>query len=129
MTPIVLWMVLACGVDTGYEPVDDGHLEYIIQIEPQLVGSLGTGHDVTSEVPRGLDVRHYRLTVGTAVLPRIPAAKAGGGPSTAGGAATRPADAFEALGRADEEIGSATPQVHVGLPGDLGDRAATCMCH
>jgi hypothetical protein len=105
-----MWVVLACGVDVGYEPVADGHLEYIIQVEPQLLESLAAGHDVTSEVPRGLDIRHFRLTVGTATLPRI----AAGAGQPAGAAATRAADAFERPGRADEAVGMSTPQVRVG---------------
>ncbi len=114
MTPIVLWVALAWGVDAGYEPAPDGHLEYIIQIEPQLLGSLAAGHDVTSEVPRGLDVRHYRISVGTAALPRIAPPAAGRRPSIASGASARAADQFEAPGRVDEAIGATTPQVRVG---------------
>ena len=114
MTPIVLWVVLACGVDAGYEPATDGHLEYIIQIEPQLLGSLAAGQNVTSEVPRGLDVRHYRITVGTTALPHIAAPAAGVRPSAAGEVPARPADEFEAPGRTDEAVGMATPLVHVG---------------
>ncbi len=49
MNAIVCWLALAVGVDAGYEPAPDGHLEYIIQIEPQLVGTLGVG-DIASEV-------------------------------------------------------------------------------
>jgi hypothetical protein len=114
MTPIVLWVVLACGVDAGYEPAPDGHLEYIVQIEPQLLESLAAGHNVTSEVPKGLDIRHYRLTVGSAALPHLAAPAGGGQPSAAGGAPARAADAFETPGRADEAVGMGTPQVRVG---------------
>ena len=71
----------AIGIDFGYEPASDGHLEYIIQIEPQLVESLLKGQDINSEIPRGLDIRHYRLTIGTAELPRI-AAKPNGMPDS-----------------------------------------------
>jgi hypothetical protein len=113
MTTIVMWLMLAWGVDAGYEPTPDGHLEYIIQVEPQLLGSLAAGHDVTSEVPRGLDIRHYRLTVGTAVLPRI-APAAGQRPGAAGGATARAADQFETPGRVDEAVGTTTPQIRVG---------------
>ncbi|HTU24428.1 MAG TPA: hypothetical protein VMF30_03450 [Pirellulales bacterium] len=105
MSPIALWMALALGVDAGYEPVADGHLEYIVQIEPQLLEALASGSDITSEVPRGLDIRHFRLTVGNAVLPHLlPTGEQG--PTTG-----READAFEAPGRGDEPIGVTTPQV------------------
>ena len=97
MTPLVFWLALACGVDAGYEPAPDGHLEYIIQIEPELVGKLASGHDMISEVPRGLDIRHYRVTIGTALLPKNAAARSGG----ADGGTGHAADQFEVPGRSD----------------------------
>ncbi len=67
----ILVALAALGVDSGYEPAADGKLEYIVQIEPQLVASLVQGQDITSELPRGLDVRHFRVTIGTGKLPRL----------------------------------------------------------
>lgn len=57
------------GVDVGWQPITDGGLEYIIQIEPQLLDTLRDGKDLTSELPPGFNVRRYRITVGNAVLP------------------------------------------------------------
>ncbi len=44
-------------------------MEYIIQIEPQLIDTLAKDHDLSSDVPAGLDVRRFRITVGTGKLP------------------------------------------------------------
>lgn len=66
------------AVDTGWQPVEGGGYEYIIQIEPSLVDVLVQGEAVTSEVPAALQsVRRYRVVVGSGKLPRIdpPAAK------------------------------------------------------
>jgi len=69
----------AVAVDTGWQPVEGGGYEYIIQIEPSLVDILVQGEAVTSEVPAALQsVRRYRVVVGSGKLPRIdpPAVKA-----------------------------------------------------
>ena len=60
------------GVDVGWQPTGDGQLEYIIQIEPQLLEAMREGQAITSEIPpevRG--VRRYRIVVGNDELPRI----------------------------------------------------------
>jgi hypothetical protein len=67
---MVLVAASAFGVDVGWEPLPDGGLEYIIQIEPQLLDTLLKGHDLVSELPAGLNVKRYRITVGDAKLPR-----------------------------------------------------------
>ena len=60
------------AVDTGWQPVEGGGYEYIIQIEPSLVDVLVQGEAVTSEVPAALQsVRRYRVVVGSGKLPRI----------------------------------------------------------
>ncbi len=76
-TILLLVATAALGVDVGWEPLSDGGVEYIIQIEPQWLDSLAKDHDVSSDLPVGLDVRRFRITVGTRQLPRImPAAPA-----------------------------------------------------
>ena len=57
------------SLDVGWQPVPEGGVEYIIQIEPQLLESLKR-QDVWSDVPPGLDIRRYRITVGNETLPR-----------------------------------------------------------
>jgi hypothetical protein len=61
------------GIDVGWEPLPDGGHEYIIQIQPQMLQRLRDGdNDLISELPSGLDIRRYRITVGTAKLPQQP---------------------------------------------------------
>lgn len=70
------------GVDYGWQPVAGGGIEYIIQIEPELLDSLKAGHDLFSDLPPTAEnVRSYRITVGTGRLPHqgepLPSAAAG----------------------------------------------------
>ncbi|MEK6236525.1 MAG: hypothetical protein N2C14_17600, partial [Planctomycetales bacterium] len=65
------------GVDYGYQPADGGGLEYLIQIEPELLDSLQAGELIeviaASHVPPGLTaIRRFRVTVGDRALPKIP---------------------------------------------------------
>lgn len=79
-------ILLACAtpmVDVGWQQLDDGAYEYIIQIEPSQLDSLRAGHDVMSDLPPALrDIRRYRITVGTGPLPHegIPPELIGGPP-------------------------------------------------
>src|SRR5437773_2237128 len=62
----------ALGIDVGWQPHEDGGLEYIIQIEPELVSKLKPGDEITGGVRRSLrDVRSYRIIVGTGPLPHV----------------------------------------------------------
>jgi hypothetical protein len=72
MTTLTMLIGLATlGVETGWQPVDDGALEYIIQIEPSLLDALRDGQPITSEIPAELKgVRRYKIVVGKAQLPR-----------------------------------------------------------
>lgn len=64
-------VIAAVGIDTGWQPLDDGRFEYILQLEPQVVESLRAGREVASDIPAGLrGARCYRLAVGGATLPR-----------------------------------------------------------
>ena len=62
--------VLVLGIDVGWQPLPDGGVEYIIQIEPEMLDTLRRGEDLGSDIPSNLDVRSYRITVGTGKLPR-----------------------------------------------------------
>ncbi|MFP6618783.1 MAG: hypothetical protein VB877_05510 [Pirellulaceae bacterium] len=70
------------GVDYGWQPTDDGALEYIIQIEPELLIALQKGESIVSEIhPDATGVRRFRIQIGSKPLPRVgrpslPAAKA-----------------------------------------------------
>ncbi len=59
------------GVDYGWQPTEDGDVEYIIQIEPSLLEALKSGRDITSEIhPDVRGVRRFRIRVGSNALPR-----------------------------------------------------------
>jgi hypothetical protein len=70
-----LWVMVAAsalGIEVGWQPLDEGGHEYTIQIEPQLIDRLRQGEgDIVSDVPSQLDVRRYRITVGTGKLGRV----------------------------------------------------------
>lgn len=59
----------AMGVDYGWQPVAGGGVEYIIQIDPALLDSLAAGNDLFSDLPSSVNVRRYRITVGSERLP------------------------------------------------------------
>lgn len=72
MHSLALFVVAASlGVDYGWQPTEDGHLEYIIQVDPSLVELLKQGQEITSEIhPDAQGVRRFRIQVGTAKLAR-----------------------------------------------------------
>lgn len=59
------------GVDYGWQPTEDGQLEYIIQMEPSLLTLLKQGQEIVSEIhPDAKGVRRFRIMVGKGDLPR-----------------------------------------------------------
>jgi len=73
----ILWIAVAVlGVDVGWQPLSEGGVQYLIQIEPHALEALSSGEVIRSDLPPGVDdVRGYRITVGTEQLPReLPAA-------------------------------------------------------
>ena len=64
--------MMALGIEVGWQPLPDGGMEYIIQIEPHMLETLQSGEDFTSDIPPDLrGVRNYRITVGTGRVPRV----------------------------------------------------------
>lgn len=60
------------GVEFGWEPNDDGGLEYIVQIDPESMKSLGKGTPLRSDFPRDLrGLQTIRFQVGDKKPPRI----------------------------------------------------------
>jgi len=54
----------------GWQQLDDGGYEYIIQIEPEMLDSLRAGRNILSDLPPALqNIRRYRITVGNEPLP------------------------------------------------------------
>ena len=59
--------------DYGWQKTPDGDLEYIIQIEPELLDALKRGEEIASVVPPQLGkVTRFRIRVGTGPVPRDP---------------------------------------------------------
>ena len=60
------------GVDFGYQPTDQGQLEYIIQIEPEAIEKLKAGEAIQVGLPPNVQrVQVFRVQVGDAELPKI----------------------------------------------------------
>jgi len=74
MNCMMIFMAAATlGIDVGWQRQQDGELEYIIQIEPQLVESLKEGQTLTSGIRPALrGIRRYRIVIGTGKLPQEP---------------------------------------------------------
>lgn len=67
---LVCLSAAALGVDYGWQPIAGGGIEYVIQIEPQMLDALKRGEDVSSALPAGAqNIRRYRILVGDATLP------------------------------------------------------------
>ena len=84
------------GIDAGWQPLPEGGLLYLIQIEPELLETLKSGQPIESDFPSYVkDVRGFRITVGTRELPRVLPPAGADSPGSA--AATReqpPTDPF-----------------------------------
>ncbi len=67
----VLIVVASLGVDFGWQPTSDGDLEYIVQIEPELLELIKDGEPIISEIPTDVrGGRRFRIFVGSSDLPR-----------------------------------------------------------
>ena len=81
MHGISLLLAAVIGVDVGWQPTEEGDLEYIIQISPEQLRSLRAGDEIEVGVrPMLRSVRRYRIIVGNEPLPRQTARPATGGP-------------------------------------------------
>ena len=68
----ILLAATSLGVDYGWQPAEDGNLEYIIQIEPELIAALQKGEAIISEIdPEVRNVRRFRIQIGSGPVPRI----------------------------------------------------------
>ena len=68
----ILLAATAIGVDYGWQPTDNGDLEYIIQIEPSLLDALREGDELKNAIPQQVQgVTRFRIVVGTQTLPRV----------------------------------------------------------
>ena len=69
VSALVCMVSRAGAVDFGWQTLSGGGIEYIVQVEPQLIDSFRQ-EGFTSEVPAGLrDIRRIRIEVGNERLP------------------------------------------------------------
>lgn len=106
---LVCLSAAALGVDYGWQPIAGGGIEYVIQIEPQMLDALKRGEDVSSALPAGaLNIRRYRILVGDATLPHhgepLPDADEGASPAKLSQGEVSPVDYEEST----ESDGGAT---------------------
>jgi hypothetical protein len=60
------------GINVGWQPLQEGGTEYIIQLDPQSLEALKSGEPIQSDVlPGAGDVRSYKIILGTEKPPRI----------------------------------------------------------
>jgi len=68
----LLAATMALGVDTGWRPAEEGGVEYIIQVDPRLIRTLGEGEMLQMDLPEKLrEVRRFKIVVGQGNLPRL----------------------------------------------------------
>jgi len=72
---LLFFAIAATGVDHGWQPLPYGGVEYLIQIEPELIDTVKRD-GIASDIPPHLkDVRSYRITIGREKLPRTGSTK------------------------------------------------------
>ncbi|MCE9556192.1 MAG: hypothetical protein K8T91_22825 [Planctomycetes bacterium] len=60
------------GIDVGWQPIEEGGLEYIVQIDPETLARMKPGDEFATGIrPVLRDVRRYRIVIGKGPLPRI----------------------------------------------------------
>jgi hypothetical protein len=87
---VLCFCTAVVGIDVGWQPLQEGGMEYSIQLDPQSLETLKAGEPIESDIPPGAgDVRSIKFFFGTEKPRRIsPPAKSNQSPpvSTAGGA-------------------------------------------
>jgi hypothetical protein len=71
----MLWFsTVLRAVNVGWQPLPEGGMEYIIQLDPQTIEALKAGAPIQSDIPPNAgDVRSYKIIFGTEKLPQIDA--------------------------------------------------------
>ena len=88
---IVFLTAVLGGINAGWEPLPEGGVQYLIQIDPGLLESRGPGESLESYIPpRVQDVRAVRILVGTGPLPRELPAKPAAEPEDESWSPTQP---------------------------------------
>ena len=68
---MLLVAAVTTGIDGGWQPLPEGGMEYIIQIDPDTLKTLEPGDERSCDVPTHLgQFKRYRLRIGTVPPPR-----------------------------------------------------------
>jgi hypothetical protein len=71
-THVLCLSAVIVGINVGWQPLQEGGMEYIIQLDPQSLEALKSGEPIRSDVlPGAGDVRSYKIILGTEKPPRI----------------------------------------------------------
>ena len=69
---VLCFCAAVVGIDVGWQPLQEGGMEYVIQIDPQSLEALKAGEPIQSDIPPDAgDVRSFRFYLGTEKPRRI----------------------------------------------------------
>jgi hypothetical protein len=69
---VLCFCTAVVGIDVGWQPLQEGGMEYVIQLDPQSLEALKAGEPIQSDIPPGAgDVRSCKFYLGTEKPPRI----------------------------------------------------------
>ncbi|MCR4412370.1 MAG: hypothetical protein NUV77_08100 [Thermoguttaceae bacterium] len=120
-------------IEVGWQPLPDGGMQYLIQIDPQMVEILRAGFAAESDIhPQVKDVRSFRISIGTGPLPRQEPRRSSNSPAptgtawppslgTSGPGKTNPPNATSG---SSSEPGGANPGAFTRPQGPSGDKPA-----
>jgi hypothetical protein len=94
---VLCFCAAVVGIDVGWQPLQEGGAEYIIQLDPQSIEALKAGEPIQSDIPPGAgEVRSFRFYLGAEKPQRIspPAKSIQSPPAGAAEAARTPASNF-----------------------------------
>ena len=62
---VLCFCTAVVGIDVGWQPLQEGGMEYVIQLDPQSLETLKAGEPIESDIPPGAgDVRTYQILLG-----------------------------------------------------------------
>src|SRR5207244_118017 len=71
MNAIALALICTSGIDVGWQPVEEGGVEYIVQLDADTLEILKTGEIFVSDIPAQVkDIARLQLSRGARKLPR-----------------------------------------------------------
>ncbi len=69
---VLCFCTAVVGINVGWQPLQEGGMEYIIQLDPQSLEALKAGEPIQSDIlPGAGDVRSFRFYLGTEKPQRI----------------------------------------------------------